>query len=408
MTRSRAGDTRGYYRVMFDRDAPAVSSGGPLAGVRVVELAGLGPAPFAAMMLADMGANVVRIDRPGTSVLKGMVPDAFEYLNRGKRSVVIDLKQPEGMDLASRLIDWADVLLEGFRPGVMERLGLGPEACCARNPRLVYGRMTGWGQHGPLSHRAGHDIAYVALTGALHAMGPRGGAPAIPLNLVGDFGGGAMYLLVGVLAALVEREHSGRGQVIDAAIVDGTASMLTHVCGLIASGLWSHERGTNLLDGGTPWYAVYETADGRHVAVGAIEPKFYETFLSLAGLSEEPLPDQWDRDGWPILRARFGEVLRQRTRDEWAAIFADSDACVAPVLTVEEAAAHPHLAARGTFIQTDGHVQPSPAPRFSRTAARRPVPLCTAGRHTREVLQELGVTGVEVEALEAGHVVETA
>ena len=345
---------------------------GPLSGLRVIELAGLGPAPFATMTLADLGADVVRVDRLDAT---GPVPTAnlVDVFGRGKRSIRLDLKQPDAIEDVLSLVEHADVLIEGYRPGVAERLGIGPEQCRQRNPRLVYGRMTGWGQDGPWAHAAGHDITYIALTGALHAIGDAGGPPQIPLNLLGDFGGGGMYLALGVLAAVREAERTGRGQVVDAAIVDGTAHLMSGLHGLIASGIWSDRRGVNVLDGGAPFYAVYETADGRHMAVGAIEAKFYALLLSGLGIDADPA-DQHDRDGWPRLRERIAGAFRGRTLAEWAEVFDGTDACVAPVLRIGEAPDHPQLAARGTIVTIDGVAQPAPAPRFSGHSPRLPAP----------------------------------
>jgi alpha-methylacyl-CoA racemase len=345
---------------------------GPLAGLKIVELAGLGPAPHAAMILADLGASVVRVDRPSGGLQIG-APDAPDPTLRGRRRVAADLKDPAGLDTVLRLVERADVLLEGYRPGVTERLGVGPADCHARNPRLVYGRMTGWGQDGPLAARAGHDINYISLTGALHAIGRSGQRPVPPLNLVGDFGGGSMLLVIGVVAALWEAQRSGRGQVVDAAMVDGTSVLLQLVWGLLAQEIWTDERDTNLLDGSAPFYDTYTCADGRHVAVGALERQFYAALL--AGLEIDPaeLPDQYDREGWPALRARFTAIFVTRTRDEWATTFEDTDACVTPVLAFREVAQHPHLAARGTIVTADGVPQAAPAPRFSRTTAELPV-----------------------------------
>jgi alpha-methylacyl-CoA racemase len=340
---------------------------GPLEGVRVVEFGGIGPGPFCAMLLADLGADVVRIDRPGGGGAGLPLSHELDLLNRGKRSVALELKTPGGLEAALRLVERADLLIEGFRPGVMERLGLGPDACLARNPRLVFGRMTGWGQDGPLAQRAGHDIAYLALTGVLHAIGRRDGPPAIPLNLIGDFAGGSLYLAIGLLAALHEARSSGRGQVVDAAIVDGVASLTAYIFGLMPPGLWRDRRGSNMLDGGCPWYDVYETADGAHMAVGPIEAKFYAEFVERLGIDAPDLPGQWDLARWPELRARFAARFKERTRAEWAAVFDGSDACVAPVLTFAETMTHPHVQARGTFVEVDGIAQPVPAPRFSRT-----------------------------------------
>ncbi|MFJ9782957.1 CaiB/BaiF CoA transferase family protein [Amycolatopsis sp. NPDC101161] len=359
---------------------------GPLAGLRVVELAGIGPGPHAAMILADLGADVVRVERPrGTLDLTGGKPD---HLLRGRRSVAADLKSPEGRDRVLRLVARADVLLEGFRPGVAERLGVGPDACREVNRRLVYARMTGWGQDGPLAARAGHDINYIGLTGALHAIGRAGERPVPPLNLVGDFGGGSMFLVTGILAALWERERSGEGQVVDAAMVDGTSVLLQMLWTMRGQGTWSGERGANLLDGGAPFYDTYVCRDGGWMAVGAIEPQFYGALLAGLGLDPAELPDQLDRTGWPRLRARFAEVFLTRTRDEWAAVFADTDACVTPVLAPEEVAAHPHLAARATIIEVDGVEQAAPAPRFSRTATAHPSPPPQPGADSDAVFAE--------------------
>jgi len=342
---------------------------GPLEGVRVVELAGIGPGPFCAMLLADMGAEVLRVERPASG------PPAWPTLfARGRRRLAVDLKHPEGAGVVLDLAAAADALVEGFRPGVAERLGIGPEACLARNPRLVYGRVTGWGQEGPLAHAAGHDIDYVALAGALHPVGPAGGPPVPPLNLVGDFGGGGMLLALGVVAAVLEAGRSGRGQVVDAAMVDGAALLTTQLHELLAAGLWSDRRGVNLLDGGAPFYAVYETADGRHLALGALEPGFYAELLERVGLDDADLPGQLDRDGWPVLRERLAALFRTRTRDEWCRLLEGTDACVAPVLSLTEAPAHPHNQARSTFVEVGGVVQPAPAPRFSRTPCARPEP----------------------------------
>jgi alpha-methylacyl-CoA racemase len=376
---------------------------GPLTGLRVVELTGLGPAPFAAMLLADLGADVLRIDRPGARPFAGSAE--HDLLSRGRRSVAVDLKHPDGPELVRRLVERADVLLEGFRPGVTERLGIGPEECLARNPRLVYGRMTGWGQEGPLSATAGHDIGYIAITGALHAIGRAGGPPQVPLNLVGDFGGGGMYLVVGVLAALLEARVSGRGQVVDAAIVDGTAHLATMVVGMLGGGLWRDGRGVNLLDSGAPWYDVYETADGRHLAVGALEPQFYAELMDRLGLTGVA-PDRAGADP-EVLRGLLTDAIRRRTRDEWVDVFAGSDACVAPVLSFAEARAHPHLAARQTYVEHHGVVQPAPAPRFSRTPATLDLPPARAGEHTRAALGDWGIEDVEG-LLAAGTVVQDA
>ncbi|MGW3245373.1 CaiB/BaiF CoA transferase family protein [Streptomyces sp. NPDC001070] len=365
--------------------APAT---GPLAGVRVVELAGIGPAPFAAMLLADLGADVVRVDRPGGSPL-GIDP-AGDVTNRNKRSVVIDLKSAEGAGLVLDLAARADILLEGNRPGVTERLGVGPADCHARNPRLVYGRMTGWGQDGPLAPRAGHDIDYIAVAGALGMIGPGDGPPAIPANLLGDYAGGSLYLVTGVLAALHHARATGTGQVVDAAIVDGVAHLGAMIRGMAAAGGWQDRRGANLLDGGCPYYAVYETADGGWMAVGALEPAFYAEFARLLGLPGDA-PDRGDLGRWDELRALIAACFKSRTRKEWTEVFEGSDACTAPVLSLAEAAAHPHLAARATFTDTGGITQPAPAPRFSTTPGTLRRPPALPGAHTAEVARDWDV-----------------
>ncbi|MGQ0573786.1 MAG: CaiB/BaiF CoA transferase family protein [Pseudonocardia sp.] len=343
---------------------------GPLAGLKVVELGGIGPGPHAAMILADLGADVVRIDRPGGLRLgDGSRPDPTL---RGRRTVAANLKDPAGRDAVLRLVERADVLLEGYRPGVTERLGVGPSDCHARNPRLVYGRMTGWGQDGPMAARAGHDINYISLTGALHAIGRAGQRPVPPLNLVGDFGGGSMLLVIGVLAALWEAQRSGQGQVVDAAMVDGASLLAQMVWGLLAHGHWRDERDVNLLDGHAPFYDTYTCACGGHVAVGALEPQFYAAMLAGLGVDAAELPAQYDQAGWPELRKRFAAAFESRTRDEWAAVFDGTDACVTPVLAFGEVAAHPHLAARATIVERDGVTQAAPAPRFSRTVTEVP------------------------------------
>ncbi|MFJ8792587.1 CaiB/BaiF CoA transferase family protein [Streptomyces sp. NPDC102462] len=337
---------------------------GPLTGVRVAELAGIGPGPFAAMLLADLGADVVRVDRPGGPGI-GVDP-AHDVTNRNKRSVIVDLKSAEGPARVLDLAERADILIEGYRPGVAERLGVGPEDCHARNPRLVYGRMTGWGQRGPLAQRAGHDVAYIAVTGALGMIGQPDRPPAVPANLVGDYAGGSLYLVVGVLAALHHARVTGAGQVVDAAIVDGTAHLTAMIHGMLAAGGWQDRRAANLLDGGCPYYGTYETADGGHMAVGALEQRFYEEFLRRLGLADL-IPARTDPTRWGELRERIAARFKSRTRDAWTAVFEGSDACVAPVLSLREAPRHPHLAARGTFTEHAGLTQPAPAPRFSAT-----------------------------------------
>ena len=342
---------------------------GPLSGIRVLELAGIGPGPFCAMMLADMGADVLRVDRPEPVDLGLPLEPKFDVIARGRRSIALDLKHTGAIEIALALVEKADVLIEGFRPGVTERLGLGPDACLARNPRLVYGRVTGWGQDGPLAQAAGHDINYIAIAGALHAIGPAQ-RPAPPLNLVGDYGGGAMYLAFGIVCALCERHSSGRGQVIDTAMSEGAASLMSIFYGRMAAGLWHDKRGVNILDGGAPWYNVYDTADGKYVAVGAIEGRFYAKLMQRLGLDTPSLPDQYDRARWPELRANLARIFQQKTRDEWCEALAGHDVCIAPVLSIAEAPSHPHNRARGAFFECDGVIQPGPAPRFSRTPGR--------------------------------------
>jgi len=363
---------------------------GPLNGVRVLEIGGMGPGPFAGMTLADMGAEVVRIERPGgLGAFPGDPTD--DVLNRGKRSVALDLKSTAAIEAILTLVESADILIEGHRPGVVEKLGIAPEECHARNPRLVYGRMTGWGQDGPLAQRAGHDVGYIALTGALHAIGDAGGPPQIPLNMVGDFGGGGAYLVMGVLAALWEAARTGRGRVVDAAIVDGAAHLLSGTYGMLNSGAWEDERGVNMLDGGAPYYAVYETSDGKFMAVGAVERKFYAQLL--AGLSIESVPSarQNDKDTWPETREVIAAAFAQKTQAEWTEIFDPTDACVSPVVSLRGALDHPHLKARGTVVVDDGRLQAAPAPRFSgvpTTIGSRPA---RPGQHTREVLAAAGI-----------------
>jgi alpha-methylacyl-CoA racemase len=342
---------------------------GPLSGVKVLELAGIGPGPFCGMLLADMGADVLRVDRLEPADLGLPLDPRFDVVARGRRSIGLDLKRPQAVATALALVEKADVLIEGFRPGVTERMGLGPDVCLTRNSRLIYARVTGWGQDGPLAQAAGHDIDYIALSGALHAIG-RPETPLPPLNLIGDYGGGAMYLAFGVTCALVERNASGRGQVIDAAMSDGAASLMAIFYGRLAAGRWRDERGVNALDGGAPWYDVYETADGKHVAIGAIEGRFYAELIKRLGLDPATLPGQHERTRWPELRARLRETFKQKTRDEWCALLEGHDVCFAPVLSLREAPAHPHNRARDTFVERDGVVQPAPAPRFSRTPGR--------------------------------------
>jgi alpha-methylacyl-CoA racemase len=362
---------------------------GPLVGVRVLELAGIGPGPFCAMMLADLGADVLRIDRPHAAVAESQQA----LLNRGRRSAILDLKNARAVDALLRLIDSADVFLEGLRPGVTERLGLGPDVCLSRNPRLIYARITGWGQGGPLATRAGHDIGYLARTGALHALGRAGGPPQFPANLLGDFGGGGMLVAFGICAALVERANSGTGQVIDAAIVDGVASLLAMPWMMLAQGEWRDDRGVNLLDGGAPWYDVYEAADGGWLAVGALEPQFYAALLAGLGLTD--VPDRADPANWPQLRTLFTQRFKQRTRDQWTKVFSGTDACVEPVLSLHEATEDAHLVARGTYVSRDGVIQPAPSPRFSRTPGALSAAPSVPGQHTIAALSDWGIADVQ-------------
>ncbi|MCW3048441.1 MAG: carnitine dehydratase [Solirubrobacterales bacterium] len=384
---------------------------GPLTGIRVVEIGGIGPGPFCAMLLADLGADVLRVDRVAGGGLVGPSDDhSTELLNRGRRSIAVDLKHPDGPEVVLSLVEQADVLLEGFRPGVTERLGIGPDACLARNPRLVYGRMTGYGQDGPMAQAVGHDLNYVAQSGALSMIGRHGQPPTPPLSLVGDFGGGGMVLALGICAALVERQTSGRGQVIDAAMVEGAALLATPFFGYVQNGSWSTERGTNIVDSGAPFYDVYETSDGRWLSVAAMEPQFYAALLSVLGLDGDPdLPEQHDHAAWPAMKERFAAVIRTRTRDEWCAAAAGVEACVAPVLGPDEVEQDPHNAARGTFVRNEGLLQPAPAPRFSRTPTalgRRPP---RPGEHTTEALVDWGLDAERVAALrEAGAIAENA
>jgi alpha-methylacyl-CoA racemase len=378
---------------------------GPLAGITVVEIAGIGPGPFCGMMLADLGADVIRVDRAGS--VQGGDPERppADLLARGRRSVGVDLKSPDGVEVVLSLAGRADALFEGFRPGVAERLGIGPDECLARNPRLVYGRMTGWGQDGPYASTAGHDINYIALAGALDPIGRRGEAPVPPLNLVGDFGGGGLLLAFGLLAGLLEAKASGRGQVIDAAMVDGAAALMTMTHSLRAMGIWNDERGTNMLDTGAHFYDVYETADRRYVSIGSIEPQFYAELLRLTGLEGEELPFQHDRAKWPEMKERLAAIFRTRTRDEWCALMEGTDVCFAPVLAIPEAVEHPHNVARGTFVEVAGIPQPGPAPRFSRTGAEISSPPAHPGQHTDEVLAEAGFDADRIAKLrEAGAV----
>src|SRR2546421_6158743 len=378
---------------------------GPLAVVKIVELAGIGPGPFAGMLLADMGADIVSIDRAQQVNSASFDRPNLEPLYRGRRSIGVDLKHPEGVELVLRLVEQADALIEGYRPGVTERLGLGPDVCLARNPQLVYGRMTGWGQEGPMAQAAGHDINYIALAGALAHFGREGSKPTPPINLVGDFGGGGMFLAFGVVCGILEARTSGKGQVLDVAMVDGSAILMTMMWGLKKIGFWDEALGVNVLDTGAPFYDTYETADGKFVALGALEPQFYAELMQRLGLADEGLPAQMDRTGWDALRERFTELFKSKTRDEWDAILRGSDACYAPVLTMSEAADDEHIKARRTIIERDGVQQPAPAPRFSRTepVVQRSAPW--PGQHTDEALRDWGLADSDVAKLrEAGAV----
>ena len=372
---------------------------GPLTGIRIVELQGIGPGPFCGMMLSDMGAEVIRIDRADR--VQGGDPGSppSDLLARGRRSVGINLKEPGGVEAALRLIDGADGVFEGFRPGVMERLGLGPDVCLERNPKLVYGRMTGWGQEGPYAQMAGHDINYISLAGALAPIGRKGQAPVPPLNLIGDFGGGGMLLALGMVAALLEAHRSGKGQVVDAAMVDGASSLITFIHGSIAAGSWVEEPGSNLLDTGSHFYDAYETADGRYISLGSIEPQFYAELLELTGLKDEELPAQMDKSAWPALKEKVAAIVKTKTRAEWVEIMDGSDVCFAPVLQPSEAPLHPHAQHRKSFVEIAGITQPAPSPRFSRTESAVQGPPAHAGQHTDDVLTDAGFSEEEVAAL---------
>nr|WP_222131893.1 CaiB/BaiF CoA-transferase family protein [Pseudonocardia sp. C8] len=372
-----------------------------MAGIRVVELGGVGPTPFCSMLLADLGADVVRIERPPGYDGGAPVDPRFDLLHRSRRAARLDLKNPDAVQAVLRLVEQADALVEGFRPGVAEKLGLGPDECRALNPRLVYGRMTGWGQEGPLAQAPGHDLNYISLTGVVHSIGERGGPPVIPLNLVGDFGGGALYLALGVVSAVLEARQSGEGQVVDAAMVDGSASLMTAMYGFRAAGYWTDRRGTNRLDSGAPWYHVYETRDGGWIGIGANEARFWRNTLRFLGLAEDEMPDQHDQRHWPEVTERLAAVFRTRDRDEWCALAERQDLCLAPVLSMAEAPQHPHLRARETFVEVHGVVQPAPAPRFSRTPGAIGDPPAEPGRHTDEVLGDWGFSPEDLASLRA-------
>ncbi|QYF91662.1 CoA transferase [Massilia sp. PAMC28688] len=381
---------------------------GPLAGIRVIEMVGLGPCPFAAMMLADMGAEVIRVDRktaPGAATPFPILGTRCDVMARGRRSLALDLKHPDARDVVLRMVEQADIIIEGFRPGVMERLGLGPDACRARNAALVYGRITGWGQEGPLAQAAGHDINYIALTGMLHAMGRAGQPPAPPLNLVGDFGGGAMMLAFGVVCAVLEARKSGHGQVVDAAMTDGAALLGAMMYGFRAHGSWNEARGANLLDGGAHFYDTYACADGRFISIGAIEPQFYALLLQLAGIDDPAFQAQMDPASWPALTEKLAAIFARRSRDQWCDLLEGTDVCFAPVLDMAEAPQHPHNRARSTFVDVDGVLQPAPAPRFSRTAPELGTPPRVPGQDSAAVLAAWGWSAAEIDSLAAKRVI---
>lgn len=375
---------------------------GPLKGFKIIEVGGIGPGPFCGHMLSDMGAEIIRVDRKGH---QGLYESKFDIMNRNRKSVCLDLKIPEGIETVLKLVEKADALQEGFRPGVMEKLGLGPDVCLERNPRLVYGRMTGWGQTGPLSHAAGHDINYISLSGALHAIGPGDHKPVPPLNLVGDFGGGGMLLAFGMVCALLETKQSGKGQIVDAAMTDGSAALMSLFYGLYAAGVWSRERGCNLLDGGAHFYDTYETADGKWISIGAIEPQFYSLLLDLTGIDDPEFESQLDFSKWPALKRKIESVIKTKTRDEWCDIMEGTDACFAPVLSFDEAVAHPHNKERKTFIEIEGVVQPAPAPRFSRTPPEIQSPPPFPGQHTETALREWGISETYIQKLKKADVI---
>ena len=373
---------------------------GPLNGIKIVEVGGIGPGPFCNMLLSDMGAEIIRVDRKG---FVDMIPPKYNLLHRGRRAIGVDLKKPEGVETVLRLVEQADALTEGFRPGVMEDLGLGPEVCLARNPRLVYGRMTGWGQEGPMYRAAGHDINYIALTGALYSMGRKNQPPSPPLNLVGDFGGGGMYLAFGLMCGLLEARTSGQGQVVDAAMVDGAAHLMAMFYSMRAAGIWVDERQGNFLDGGSHFYDTYETKDGKYICVGSIEPQFYALLMEFTGLKDDPdFQVQMDRTKWPVCKEKITAVFKTKTRDEWCEIMEGTDTCFAPVLDMSEAARHPHIKARGIFVDVDGVVQPGPAPRFSRTKPEISKGPSAPGADTEPVLSDWGFSTGEIQTLKDG------
>ncbi|MCC6920433.1 MAG: CoA transferase [Alphaproteobacteria bacterium] len=368
---------------------------GPLTGTKIVEFAGIGPGPFCGMLFADMGAEVIRIDRKGAA---GGRAGRFDIASRGKKSIALDLKSPDAIETVLKILEKADALIEGFRPGVMERLGLGPDVVLKRNPKMVYGRMTGWGQTGTIAHSAGHDLNYISLTGAVGAMGRKGQPPAPPLNLVGDFGGGALYLAMGVCAALVEAGKSGKGQVIDTAMTDGAASLMSMFYGMRAAGGWTNSTGENLLDGGAHFYDTYETRDGKYISLGSIEPQFYALLREKAGLTDPEFDKQMDKAHWPSLKTKIAAAIKTKTRDEWDALMLGTDVCYAPVLSIDEAPHHPHNKSRQTFVEIDGFMQPAPAPRFSRTKSEIQGPAPAIGEHTDSLLQSWGLDVAKLKA----------
>lgn len=380
---------------------------GPLHGLKIIEIVGLGPGPFGAMLLADLGADVIRVDRPVAGMFEQGVNPKLDFLNRGKRSICLNLKTEKGVETVLKLLADADGLIEGNRPGVMEKLGLGPDACLARNPALVYGRMTGWGQEGAWAQVPGHDINYIAITGALHAIGRRGEKPVIPLNLVGDFGGGGLMLAFGMMCALFEARASGKGQVVDAAMVDGASALMTSMYAASQAGFWSDKRGENMLDSGSHFYEVYETSDNKYIALGSIEPQFYAALLEKLGAEDQPFSNQFDVENWPQMKARLAVIFKKKTREEWDGLMAGSDVCYAPVLSMAEVKDHPHNASRSTYLEQDGIYQPAPAPRFSRTAGEIKHDAVPRGEHTNEILRELGCDDSTIQALhEEGVVAE--
>ena len=386
----------------------ASTATGPLKGTRIVEFAGVGPGPFCAMLLADMGAEVISLDRTSAHGLGFKKETRFNPINRNRPSLSVDLKSQEGRDVALRLLGSADALIEGFRPGVMERLGLSPEACWKVNPRLVFGRMTGWGQEGPMANAVGHDLNYLAVSGLLPLLGARDRKPAIPLNVVGDFGGGGLYLALGIVSAILEAKASGKGQVVDAAMVDGVASLMTNHFGYAASGNWVNERESNVIDGGAPWYGIYETSDGKYISVAPVEHKFYVQLLDGMGLDPAQLPDTSDRSAWPQVREKFAAVFRTKTRDAWCTVMENREACFAPVLNLDEAMKHPHALARNSYMDVDGVMQPAPAPRFSRTPSGVSRPAPTPGGNTTEVMAAWGFAPAEIADLKSRGVVAQA